>query len=257
MRLIKNFVIAAASAAAILLPPPAKAGVRVFACEPEWAALAEAVGGGEIEAFAATTAFQDPHYIRARPSLIARIRSADLVFCSGADLEIGWLPLLLQRGAPAGVQPGQPGHLLAADHVELRDRPLSLDRAAGDIHPQGNPHVHLDPRNLVTLARVLAERLAIIDPANAERYQAGVEAFVSGWLARIAAWEKRAEGFRGMKVITHHKAWTYLVAWLGLDRVATLEPKPGLPPTSAHLEALLDRARTGQVSAILRTPYDP
>ncbi|MQA66212.1 MAG: zinc ABC transporter substrate-binding protein [Alphaproteobacteria bacterium] len=249
-----TLVLAAAIAAAGAFP--ARAAVDVFACEPEWAALATDIGGDRVEAFAATTVMQDPHHIRARPSLIARIRRADLLFCSGAGLEIGWLPVLLQRGAPAGVQPGRPGHLMAAEHVALLDKPAVLDRAQGDLHPEGNPHLHLDPRNLVTLAGVVAERLALLDPEGKAYYAARAEAFRATWNRAIAEWQTRARVFRDMPVIVQHKAWSYLVAWLELKEVAALEPKPGLPPTASHLESLLRLTRAQNVAAIFRAPYD-
>jgi zinc/manganese transport system substrate-binding protein len=254
MTRLATLVLAAAFAAASA--SSARAAVDVFACEPEWAALASDIGGDRVKAFAATTVMQDPHHIRARPSLIARIRRAELLFCSGAGLEVGWLPVLMQRGAPAGVQPGQPGHLMAAEHVALLDKPAVLDRAQGDLHPEGNPHLHLDPRNLVTLAGVVAERLALLDPGGKADYAARAEAFRAAWNRAIAGWQARARALRGMPVIVQHKAWSYLVAWLELKEIAALEPKPGLPPTASHLESLLRLTRAQPVKAILRAPYD-
>lgn len=256
MRTVLSCAIALLLALAAV-PPRALAEVNVFACEPEWAALAAEVGGNHVAAFSATTAGQDPHHIRARPSLIARIRRADLVFCSGAGLEAGWLPVLMRRGAPAGVQPGRPGHLMAADQVALLERPATVDRSQGDVHPEGNPHVHLDPRNILKIASALAGRLAAIDPANAAAYAAQAKDFEARWSAALAGWQRRAGALGGMPVILHHKSWTYLVHWIGLREVATLEPKPGLPPTVSHLEELLRRTRAEPVKAILRTPYDP
>ncbi|CAN0587469.1 unnamed protein product, partial [Laminaria digitata] len=170
------------------LPSPAAADLRVFACEPEWAALAREVGGEKVNAFSATHARQDPHHIRARPSLVAQIRRADLVFCSGADLEVGWLPLLMRRGAREGVQPGATGHLLAADHVPVLEKPTVLDRSLGDLHPGGNPHVHLDPRNLATLAAELSRRLSLLDAPNAGYYQSRLEAFQKNWQMAMDRW---------------------------------------------------------------------
>ena len=132
----------------------ATAKFNIFACEPEWGALAKEITGNKAKIYVATGPNQDAHYIRAKPSLIAKIRIADLVFCTGASLEVGWLPLLLQRGASAEVQPGQPGYLMAADFVNTLEKPLVLDRSLGDIHPEGNPHIHLDPRNIVKLAKI-------------------------------------------------------------------------------------------------------
>jgi zinc/manganese transport system substrate-binding protein len=239
------------------LPSPSAAEVTVFACEPEWAALTREVGGNEVDAFSATHARQDPHHIRARPSLIARIRRADLLVCSGAGLEVGWLPILLQRGAPARIQPGRPGHLMAAAHVTVLEKPAVLDRSLGDIHPEGNPHLHLDARNMIPVARELARRLGAIDSANAATYTTRADAFARAWSRSLAAWGQRAARLKGMPVIVHHKSWIYLIRWLGLDEVASLEAKPGIPPTAAHLNDVLRLARSRSVKVILRTPYEP
>jgi len=229
----------------------------VFACEPEWAALAHEVGGDKVDAYSATHARQDPHHIRARPSLISRIRRADLVVCSGADLEVGWLPLLMQRGARAGVQPGTDGYMMAADHVPVLEIPTVVDRSLGDVHPGGNPHVHLNPENLIILAKELSRRLMKIDPQNADYYQNRLAEFQSTWRTAIDGWKTRVSKLSGMPVMVHHKSYTYLIDWIGLKEVATLEVKPGIPPTASHLNSLLRSASTQKVKAILRTPYDP
>lgn len=240
----------------IVAASPARAEIRVFACEPEWAALAVEIGGARVTAFSATHARQDPHHIRARPSLIARIRQADLLFCSGGGLEVGWLPILLRRGALEGVQPGRVGHLMAVDHVTVREMPPVLDRALGDLHPEGNPHVHLDARNMLPIARELARRLTEIDPAHASSYDTWLRAFESRWQTALARWQVRLDRIKGMNVIVHHKSWTYFMAWAGLVEAGTLEPKPGIAPTASHLEQLLRTARARPVAAILRTPFD-
>ena len=239
------------------LAAPAAAEVRVFACEPEWAALALEVGGGDVAVRSATTARQDAHYIRARPSLIAWMRRADLVVCSGADLEAGWLPVLLERGAPLSIQPGQPGNVMAAHHLEAVDLPETLDRALGDSHPGGNPHFHLDPRNLLILAGVLAERLALIDPENAAAYAARRDAFAERWRTAMAEWRARADRLAGMPVVVHHENWAHFLRWAGLRRVAALEPVPGAPPTASHLARVLERVAETGARAILRAPFDP
>ena len=241
---------------AALAPSTAAADARVFACEPEWAALAGEIGGADVVVYSATHGRQDPHYIRARPSLIAQMRRADIVFCSGAELEIGWLPVLMERGARRGVQPGQPGHLMAADHVEILERPERVDRSLGDIHPSGNPHVHLDPRNIALLAGELARRLARVDPGNAAAYRARLADFRARWSAAAERWRARAARLRGMKVVVHHTAWAYLVHWTGLERIATLERIPGVPPTASHLQSLVERVRAAGATAILHAPHE-
>ena len=237
--------------------PAALAETRILACEPEWAALAEEIGGDDVVVHSATHGGQDAHHIRARPSLIAQVRRADVLFCSGAELEIGWLPVLMQRGARRVVQPGQPGHIMAADHVALLERPEIIDRSLGDIHPSGNPHVHLDPRNIDTLAAELSERLALIEPANAEAYRRRLASFQSRWSEAADEWHERAARLHGMKVIVHHRAWAYLLHWAGLERVGSLELVSGVPPTASHLADLLERAKASDVKAILVAPYEP
>jgi zinc/manganese transport system substrate-binding protein len=236
----------------------ARASVQVFACEPEWAALAGEIGGEYIEATSATSALQDPHYIQARPGLIAAIRKADLLICSGSGLEDGWLPLLLRKGNNPRVQPGQPGFLMASQFVSRLDIPAVLDRSQGDIHAQGNPHIQTDPRNLALVANVIAQRLQQIDPANAQIYQRQLATFQEKWSAAIAGWQQQAGPLRGKSVVLHHKSWAYLGNWLGLTDVATLESKPGVPPSAAHLEALLSQLEVTPATLIIRTPYaDP
>ena len=236
---------------------PATAEVRVLACEPEWAALAKAIGGGDLVVHSATHGRQDAHHVRARPSLIAKVRRADVLFCSGAELESGWLPVLMQRGARHQVQPGQPGHIMAADHVPVLDRPDTIDRSLGDIHPSGNPHVHLDPRNVEALASELSRRLERIDPENAQAYRSRLASFRTGWAEALEGWNERVGRLQGMKVIVYHEAWAYLLQWGGLTRVASLEALPGIPPSAAHLRDVLEQARGGGAEVILRAPYEP
>lgn len=239
-----------------VLPSGALASLNVFACEPEWAALAETIGGAELEIFTATSARQDPHFVRAKPSLIAAIRKADLVICSGAGLEAGWLPLLLQR-AGGGVQPGRIGHLMAADLAPTLEKPPVLDRSLGDLHPEGNPHVHLNPHHLALIAKELAGRLALLEPGRAAHFRARHDEFARRWGQAIARWEVEARALRGMAVVVNHKSFSYLLDWLGMKEVATIEPKPGIPPTPSHLETLLQILRLAPARAILHTPYDP
>ena len=209
----------------LLAPLGASAQLRVFACEPEWAALAEAIGGELVETHSATTAMQDPHYIQARPSLIAKVRRADLVICSGAQLEIGWLPALLQKANNPRVLPGNDGYMEASSFVMRLNATGNVDRAQGDIHPQGNPHIQTDPRNIAAVARALAIRLAKLDGDNSDIYITNLKSFIDKWQAAIATWEARAAPLKGTRVITHHKSWVYLERWLGLQEVANLEAR--------------------------------
>ena len=245
------------AAAAALSALPASAEVRVFACEPEWASLAQEVGGSDVTTYSATHGGQDPHHIRARPSLIAQIRRADLLFCSGAELEVGWLPVLMQRGARLGIQPGQPGYLLAAEHVEVLERPTVIDRSLGDVHASGNPHVHADPRNIRVLATVLAARLGAIDPDRADAYQSRLADFHARWDGAMAEWAPRAEALRGTPLIVQHAFWAYLFNWLGMEKVISMERVAGIPPTAPYLQEVLAHSRSTEVKAIVRANYEP
>lgn len=213
----------------------ASAELEIFACEPEWAALADEIGGDLVTSYSATTALQDPHYIQARPSLIAKVRKADLVICSGAQLEIGWLPALLQKANNRKVLPGNDGYMEASSYVIRLDATANLDRARGDIHPQGNPHIQTDPHNISAVARALSERLVKIDSVNSEAYETNLEQFLIRWEQAVSRWEDRAEPLRGKRAITHHKSWVYLLRWLGIEEVEHLRlfrdcPRP--PHTS-------------------------
>ena len=236
----------------------AHAALKVFACEPEWAALAQELGGPLVEVTSATSALQDPHHVQAKPSLIARTRNADLVACTGAELEAGWLPPLLAQSGNAKVQPGQPGFFAAADFVRKLDLPAQLDRAQGDVHAAGNPHVQTDPRQIALIATALAARLRQIDPANASEYSRREADFARRWQQAIAGWGARAAPLKGMAVVSQHKGFPYLYDWLGLQEVAVLEPKPGIEPTVSHLQQVLAALRTTPARMVLHAAYqDP
>ena len=236
-------------------PGAASAAINVFATVPEWGALADALGGDNVKVYVATSAMQDPHHVEAKPSLIARARNADLVVATGAELETGWLPLVLQQAGNPKVRPGQPGYFEAAAFVALRDRPARLDRADGDVHAAGDPHIQTDPRNIVLVAAALAARLAQLDPANADAYRARAKAFDDKWRVAIARWERDAAPLKGTPIVVQHKAFTYLIAWLGMNVVATLEPKPGVEPTVASLSEVLATLQRQPAKMVLRAAY--
>lgn len=237
------------------LPVYAHAAINVFACEPEWAALAKEIGGGDVRVYSATTALQDPHRIEARPSLIAQMRRANLVVCTGADLEVGWLPVLLQNANNAAVQPGRPGYFEAARFVPLLEKPARLDRADGDVHAAGNPHLHTDPRNILRVAEALTARLAEVDPANAAAHRARGQAFAARWQAAITRWETRAAPLKNLPVAVQHKSFSYLLAWLGLREVAVLEPRPGVEPSVSHLARVAAQLQATPAQMVLRAVY--
>jgi zinc/manganese transport system substrate-binding protein len=237
---------------------PAFANVNIFACLPEWAALATELGGGKVTVYQASTALQDPHRIEARPSLVARMRSADLVICTGAELEVGWLPVLLQTAGNQKVQPGQPGYIAAAEFVDRLEIPTRLDRAEGDIHPAGNPHIHLDPHNIAKVGLVITQRLQQIDASNTAFYDMRSKDFQSRWAQAIARWEADAATLKGLRIVPYHKDTVYLIKWLGMIEVMNVEPKPGIPPSAGYLSDLVGRLKGGAADVISRSAYqDP
>jgi zinc/manganese transport system substrate-binding protein len=231
--------------------------LSVFACEPEWGSLVHELAGDSVSVDVATTALQDVHQIEAKPSLIAKMRHADLVVCSGAELEIGWLPQLIKQAGNPKVASGA-GYFMAAEQITTLEKPSQLDRAAGDIHPQGNPHFQVDPYRDLAVANALAARLAEIDAIHAADYKQHLADFTTRWQAAIKRWEAKAAPLKGKKVVVHHMSWIYLEQWLGMEQIGALEPKPGIPPTSAHLSSLIDITKNQGAFAILRAAYqDP
>jgi zinc/manganese transport system substrate-binding protein len=225
--------------------------LEVFACEPEWGALVKVLAP-DARVTIATQVHQDPHYIEARPALIGALRRADLAVCTGASLEVGWLPMLQQRAANAKVQNGRPGMFYAAEAVDLIDKRDHVDRSMGDVHAEGNPHFHLDPHRLKSVAEALALRLGSIDPQAAQSYNERYLRWAAEWEQRIAQWNERAAPLRGGEVIAQHANFAYLWEWLSVRQVGDLEPKPGVPPTMAHLQALLQAMRSNPPMAIVR-----
>jgi len=249
---LKSLLLVAASLVAL----PASAALNIFACEPEWGALAKELAGPKSTIYVATTALQDPHRIDARPSLIARARSADLVVCTGAELEIGWMPLVQSQSGNAKIHRGAPGYFEAAGHVTLMEPPRRVDRSQGDVHAAGNPHVHLDPANIADIADALAARMAQLDPPEAAQYRERGKAFIARWQEAATRWQKQAAPLKGMPVVVYHRDLSYLLRWLGLQEVGSLEPKPGLPPSATHLSGLLESLKAKPAKAVLRAAYN-
>ncbi len=252
----KFFVLIAGLGVLIASPSSAYAKVNVFACEPEWAALAKEIGGDLVDVTSATNAQQDVHHLRAKPSLLAAMRKADLVFCTGASLEVGWLPILLKKTGGPDVQPETVGWIMASDYVEKLEVMQKADRSMGHVHPEGNPHIQLDPANIQTVAKVLADRLFLIDQDNVESYAQNLDAFTKKWTQAMQRWNSDKASLKGKKVVVYHKSWAYLLKWLGMSDVASLEPKPGIPPTASHLEDVLKAIQGQEISAIITTPYE-
>jgi len=239
----------------LLLSGNVHAALNVFACEPEWAALTEQLAGDKANIYTATGPLQDPHQVQARPSLIAKARRAELVVCTGAELEIGWMPVVLRESVNNAIQPGSIGNFEAAQYVTMLEVPERLDRAAGDVHPAGNPHIQTDARNFLPIADALSKRLIQLDPANTVFYQQQLATFNQQWHAAIAKWEKQAAPLKGIAIAVQHKGFPYLNDWLGLNEVAELEPKPGMEPSAAYLGEVLKDLQQHPARMVIRAAY--
>lgn len=255
MKHLHHVVLALTASLFTLLALPVQAAFSIFATVPEWGALAQEIGGSLVTVHAATHALQDPHRIDARPSLILQARNAQLLIATGADLEIGWLPLVIRDSGNSRIQPGQPGYLEAASVVQRLEIPATLDRAHGDVHPAGNPHIQMDPRNLLKVAEALTQRLAQLDPANAASYQDNFRRFAGKWQTALARWEQQAAPLKGVSVWVQHKSFSYLFNWLGMKEAGTLEPKPGVEPTASHLATILARQQAQPARMVIRATY--
>jgi zinc/manganese transport system substrate-binding protein len=229
--------------------------INVFACEPEWASLVKELAGDKASIYTATTAFQDPHHIEARPSLIAKVRRADLIVCNGSGLEVGWLPLLLRQSANPKVQPGQAGYFLAGEQVVRLEIPEKVDRSMGDVHAQGNPHVHLDPKRIAVIAVVLSKRLVQLDPINKLFYEQRRNDFLTKWKAAIAKWQQQARLLEGVYIAVNHNSWVYLFDWLGIQQAAILESRPGIPVSASYLAQLKHSLADVPVKMVIYAAY--
>jgi zinc/manganese transport system substrate-binding protein len=240
--------------ALLTLSHSALAQMNIFACEPEYAALAKELAP-DARIYSATTAMQDPHLVQARPSLIAKMRQADLAICAGAELEVGWLPMLQMKAANMQVRSTDKGMFFAAEHVKTLDQMSNVDRSMGDIHRLGNPHVHFSPQRMLIIAQALTDKLIQLDEKQSAEYQQQLSLFTSRWQLAMTKWQVKARGLQGMKVIAYHSSFRYLFDFANIEQVADLEPKPGLPPTSSHLASLLKRAGKGDIVAIIIASY--
>ncbi len=234
---------------------PAHAALNVFATVPEWGALAQEIGADKVKIYNATHGLQDPHRIEAKPSLIAQARSAQLVLATGAELEIGWLPVVIRESGNARIQVGQPGYFEAARYVTMLEIPAVLDRAHGDVHAGGNPHIQTDPRNLLKIGEALTARLSEIDPVNAMAYHTNFQTFAGKLRSAITRWEKEATPLKGVPILVQHKAFPYLQQWLGLKEVGSLEPKSGVEASSAYLAEVVARHAAQPAKFVIRPAY--
>lgn len=253
---MKPFIRGALALLLVSLALPSQAAVRVLATTADWGALTTELGGERVDVYTATTAMQDVHRVEAKPSLVARARTADLLVANGAELEVGWLPVLLQESGNTKIQRGAPGYFEATSAVTLVEVPGKLDRAMGDIHPFGNPHIQLDPRNVAAVAKALSARLAAIDPAGKDYYAARGADFGQRWADAMARWQAKAAPLKDLPVVIMHRDQAYLCRWLGLKELAAIEPKPGVPPTAGYLGQLVTKLTATPPKLIMLNAYN-
>ena len=253
-----NKLILAALACALLAPAVASAELKVVATLSDLGWIAERVGGEDVKVSVLCPGHQDPHYLPAKPSLTRKLRKADLLVYNGLELEVGWLPLLIKTARNNKVKAGARGELDCSLAVEnVLDKPTGpVDRAQGDIHPNGNPHYLLDPRLGVAVGRLIAERMAELDPGAADRYRARAEAFADEIEARLPAWEESVRAATSCPVIVYHQHWEYLLHWLGLENIGSIEHRPGISPSPQHVEEIIDLGRLQSCVYVIAAAWD-
>ena len=229
--------------------------LKIVATYPYIASITKIIAGSRARVSALARGDWDPHFITPRPSFIAQARTADLLIANGAQLEIGWLPPILIQSNNAGIQPGKLGFLDLSAYVRLKDIPAGVSRSHGDAHPDGNPHFHLDPDNIPILARAISDRLAKIDPAGSETYRSNLRDFLKKWTGKSIEWKNRLQGLRGKKIIAYHSLFFYFLERIGVRQAGTIEPLPGIPPSSKHLQALIELSREAGIRIIIQDVY--
>ncbi len=235
----------------------ATAALKVVATTSEYAALASEIGGDRVSVTTIAKPTEDPHFVDARPSQIVAMNRADVLIEGGAELEIGWLPPLLEGARNAKILAGAPGHLVASEGVQLLDIPLAADRSQGDTHVAGNPHFMLDPLNARIVAGHVARVFAALDPAGAATFEGNLASFESRLDAKMKQWTAALEPFTGRQIVTYHPTWRYFARRFGLESNTFLEPKPGIPPSPPHLAKVMEKMRSENIRVLLVEPYQP
>ena len=242
--------------ASFLCAAPLAAKVKVVTTTEDLAALAREVAGETAEVGSIARGYQDPHFVEAKPSYLLKLKKAQLFIQVGLELETGWAPALLTSARNPGILPGRPGFLDASEGCEILEKPAGgVDRSLGDVHPLGNPHYWLDPENGRLIARAIARRLSAIDPANAEKYKANLAAFEERLSQKQKEWDAAAAALKDVKVVTYHNSWPSFAKRFGLDVVDFVEPRPGIPPSPAHIHSLIARIKAEGVRLLIVEPY--
>jgi zinc/manganese transport system substrate-binding protein len=236
--------------------PPATATVRVVSTIQDFASIADSVGGKRVETFSLSRGYQDPHFVEPKPSFILKLSRADLLIVAGLDLEVGYLPPLLDQSRNAKIRPGGPGYLDASIGCDVLERPTGVvTRAMGDVHPFGNPHYWLDPGNGRVIARAIAAKLTAIDPPGATEYRSNLAAFEAKLAEAEKRWEAALGPYAGVELVTYHNSWPNFLKRFRLKAAGYVEPKPGIPPSPAHTVALINLMNARKIPVILMEPY--
>lgn len=232
--------------------------LNVVATLPDFGAIAQEVGGERVKVTSICRGTEDAHYVDARPSFIRLLNQADVLIEGGAELETGWLPPLLNSARNPRIAADAPGHVVLSRGIQLLEVPSGpVDRSMGDVHPLGNPHFWGDPLNGGIMATNIAESFSRLDPLNASVYRSNCLAFVQRLNAGLAEWSRELAPYRGTKVLTYHKSFTYFLARFGFELAGTIEPKPGIEPSPSHLNALVGRVKGQGVKLVLIEPFRP
>jgi ABC-type Zn uptake system ZnuABC Zn-binding protein ZnuA len=241
---------------ALAAPAAFAAKLNVVTTTSDLASITTEIGGDKVIVQSVAKGYQDPHFVEPKPSFLLLLRNADLLEVVGMELEIGWLPPLLDQSRNAKIRPGSAGYLDLSQHVEVLDRPTgAVNRSMGDVHPQGNPHYWLEPGNAVRMAVDIATRLSQLDPANSATYAKNLQAFKVKLNDANKRWTATLAPFRGAKIVTYHNSWPNFVRRYGLNVVNYVEPKPGVPPSPSHTFELINLIKDQKVKAILVEPY--
>ena len=233
----------------------AEAKLNVVATLPDFGSLARAVGGDKVDVTVLAKPTEDPHFVDARPSFVVALRSADVLIEGGAELEIGWLPPLLQNARNPKIEAGRPGRVVASQGVRLMNVPTSVTRAAGDVHVLGNPHFTTDPIIAKAEAQHIAQAFSALDSANASTYDANYKKFEAAINAKLQEWGTAMLPFKGQSVVAYHDSWPYFAHRFGISIDLFLEPKPGIPPSPSHLAEVIAQMKAQHIKAIIVEPF--
>jgi len=239
----------------LLLPLSLFANLNIAVSYPYIGALTKSIGGENVNTVVLAKGNWDPHFVVPRPSLISKVRRADGLIMNGGQLEIGWLPPLIKRAANPKTKVGAKTFLNLSNHIQMINKPQSVSRSGGDLHPDGNPHFHLDPKNVLILAAVIKEYLISMDSENQELYEKNHIEFSDMWKKNIDIWNKKMLSKNGLKIIQFHNNLAYFNKAYGLTSIATIEPLPGIPPSSRHTFSLIKLIKKEKPFCILHDVY--